>query len=90
MQQASELGKITDRKYRGLCSQVCKLGYQKDEQEPIAPEQPTVLRDLLMVYKRDFGYDVEQLSRLARSSVSQFERLFLCEARPLARGPGLG
>lgn len=85
IRRAFDLKKITERQYRSFNSQMSQLGYKKDEPCPIPPESPSVLNDLIEVFRKELGYSLPQLSKLALSDPHHFERLFLAKNAPRLR-----
>lgn len=83
--RARDLGKISDRQHRSIHAQLNKMRCHKDEPEPIAQEHPTVIRDLVIAYQRDLGYEIDEMSKLACSTVDHFRSLFLNEGTPRMR-----
>ncbi|MFO0851366.1 MAG: XRE family transcriptional regulator [Gemmataceae bacterium] len=85
IRRARDLGRITDRHYRTLFTQIGQEGYRKNEPVPLAPELPTVLPDLIAVYRNSFGYDVSQLSRYVYAAEEHFRATLLNEPPPRFR-----
>lgn len=83
--RACGLGKISGRHYRSIFTVLNKMKCLKDEPEPISPEHPTVIRDLIVAYQRDLGYGIDELSKLACSTVGNFQKLFMVEGTPRMR-----
>lgn len=65
IKRASDLGRITERHARTLFSVMSRSGWRLREPVQIEQDQPTVLRDVLMVHMRDHGYSVADLARAA-------------------------
>lgn len=85
IRRARDLGKITERKYHSLLTELSRLQMKKREPAPIAPEEPTVLRDLIEVHKTHLRYSISQISKIAKSDESHFRRLFLSANGPRIR-----
>lgn len=79
IRRAKDTGAITPRKYTSLNAYISKLGYKKDEPEPIAPEYPTTMNRLIDVHQNQLGYDIEELSRLVYCYEDRFRRRYLGE-----------
>ena len=77
IKRARELGQLTESRYTSLYTQLSKLGYRKNEPAPLAPEEPTIIRDLIRVHQNDLEYTVPQMSKLAVSNERNFRRFFM-------------
>jgi hypothetical protein len=69
--RARDLDLVTDRQYRSLMMQFSKLGWRMDEPVKIAQEEPTVLRSMIDVYRRQ-GYQDADISVLVMSDEDEF------------------
>jgi Zn-dependent peptidase ImmA (M78 family)/DNA-binding XRE family transcriptional regulator len=65
--RAFDLGRITQRHYRTLFTQMSKMGIRKHEPVPIPPEEPTVLADIIDIHRKQHGYTNSELIRLVNS-----------------------
>jgi Zn-dependent peptidase ImmA (M78 family) len=80
IRRAKDVGKISGRQYSALYAQLSQEGYRREEPMPLAPESPTVVRDLVEVYRSSFEYDIPQLCRYVFSTERSFRELFLGES----------
>jgi Zn-dependent peptidase ImmA (M78 family)/transcriptional regulator with XRE-family HTH domain len=85
IRRAKEVGKIDESRYRSLYTQMSMLGYRKNEPEPLAPESPTVARDLIRVHRQQLGFTVPQLSKVTHCCEKHFVRIFLDGDTPTLR-----
>jgi hypothetical protein len=51
------------------------------EPYPLLDEEPTILRDIVMVYLRDHHYSVSELSELVKLNEEEFREQYLPETR---------
>jgi Zn-dependent peptidase ImmA (M78 family) len=77
--RAKDVGKMTDRRYISLCAYISKLGYRKIEPVTIAPEEPTVLRNLIRFHREEHGFSVSDLGKLMLISEQELREQFLDE-----------
>ena len=70
LKRASDLGCVAPGAARYLWMNLSKRGYRKREpaELDLSAEPPTMLRDILNCYQRDFGYSVEDFSKLLAAS----------------------
>jgi Zn-dependent peptidase ImmA (M78 family)/DNA-binding transcriptional regulator YiaG len=85
IRRAHTIGRITKRKEQMLFTHLSKLQMRKHEPALIAPEEPTILRDLLDVHTGHLGYSVQQISKLTKSCEAHFRRLFSVGDAPQIR-----
>lgn len=64
MRRALDLGKITQRQYRTLNEQMGKQGYRINEPYPLPIEKPSVLNEIIDVYRNEYNYSISDLSKL--------------------------
>lgn len=76
MYRARTLQTISERTHRSLCMQVNKRGWKRHEPEPIAPETPTLLREIMALYRDESGYSVEDLSLKSGLLADEFSRVY--------------
>jgi len=62
--RAWHLGRIMERRYRSLYTQISVHGYHKNEPFPIPFERPTVIAELLRIHREHHGYSDADLQRL--------------------------
>ncbi len=72
LQRAGDLRVISERQRQSLWTQMSKEGYKKDEPLPIEEEKPSVLSDILEVYRHSHGYTVAEMSSLVASFEHEF------------------
>jgi Zn-dependent peptidase ImmA (M78 family) len=82
IRRARDLERITENQYRYLCTQISKEGYRTNEPEPIPPEQPSVVPDLITTYQQHYGYTIAQLSAMVHSHEDHFRMLLMNEEQP--------
>ncbi len=61
---------------------MAKMGYRLSEPLTITEEKPTVLQDIIDVYRRSHGFTVAEMSSLVSSFEHEFRRRFLPEPAP--------
>ena len=88
IKRAYEIKKIIKSRYGSLYVQLSRLGHRKEEPAALSPEEPTVVRDVIRMHQDHYGYDVQQLSYIARSFETHFRRLFFSEGGPRFRVVG--
>lgn len=88
IQRAGDLNVITERQRTSFFSQMSKEGYRKDEPSPIEPEKPTVLNDILDVYRHSHGYTLAEMSSLVASFEHEFRSRYFPAPSP-ATAPSL-
>jgi len=79
--RARDLKVITPTKCTSWFKRISQLGYRRIEPHRIAPEAPTVLRDVLNIHQTEHGYTTEELARLTLTLEPEFVEQFLPEAR---------
>lgn len=82
IQRAGDLKVISDRQRQSLWTQMSKEGYRKNEPSPIDPEMPTVLRDILDVYRHSHGFSMSELSKLVASHEHEFRSMYFPAPSP--------
>ncbi|MGG6311549.1 XRE family transcriptional regulator [Paenibacillus macerans] len=72
--RARDLGKITERQYRYLWTQMGKSGYRTNEPEELAisMEEPLTLSEIIKVYQNDLKYTSRELSSAVALSEKEF------------------
>lgn len=84
LMRARATGRITEAHSTRLWKRLSMLGYRSNEPVFIEREQPTLLRDVLLVHRNELGYSDAELSELLRLTINEFRRLYLGE-RPALR-----
>jgi Zn-dependent peptidase ImmA (M78 family)/transcriptional regulator with XRE-family HTH domain len=85
IRRACTLKRITKRKEQLLFTQMSKLHLRKREPNPIAPEQPTILRDLIEVHTNHLRLGIPEICRIVKSEEQHFRRLFIPDDGPRIR-----
>lgn len=80
IRRARDLGRITDSYYRSLMTQMSRLGYRTVEPVPLEPEEPAVVRSVIEVHRKDHGYSITDLSRIALVNEDEFVSNFFPRA----------
>lgn len=72
--RAKDLGKITERQYRYLWTQMGKAGYRTKEPEELAvpKEEALTLSEIINIYQTDLKYSRRELSSAVALSESEF------------------
>lgn len=76
IRRAKDLKCISDTTYRSYQILFSKKGYNKDEPIILAAENPTVIRDSIMLYKRELGYSDDDLMRVMRINQEDYTKWF--------------
>lgn len=77
-----DLKLITERQYRRFWMQMGQLGYRTREPNPIPREEPSLVHEIVGVYRRN-QYSWEELSKVARLHPEEFRQLYSDEPSPL-------
>lgn len=85
IRRAKDTGAITPRKYTSLFSYLSKLGYRKQEPNPIEPESPSTVRRLIDVHLNELGYSEAELSELLFCTPDRLRNRYLGEERARLR-----
>lgn len=85
LKRAQDLGVIAIRKARYLWMQMGRAGYRLREpaESYVAPERPSVLRQIFDVYQGPLGYSAEDLADLVALQPDELEGIY-----DVAQGPG--
>jgi len=83
LKRAGDLKVISERQRQSLWTQMSKEGYKKIEPLPIEEEKPTVLTDILDVYRHSHGYTLAEMSALVASYEHEFRVRFLPAPSPV-------
>jgi Zn-dependent peptidase ImmA (M78 family)/DNA-binding XRE family transcriptional regulator len=87
IQRAGDLKVISERQRQYLWTQMSKEGYRKVEPSPIEPEKPTVLKDILDVYRHSHGYTLAEMSKLVVSYENEFRARYFPAPSPATAPP---
>lgn len=79
IRHAYTLGQITERQYRRLMVQMSQMGYRKYEPQPLPPEQPTLLQEIIRLHQKAHGYSFAELSQIANLREEEFRHVFIWE-----------
>jgi Zn-dependent peptidase ImmA (M78 family)/transcriptional regulator with XRE-family HTH domain len=74
------LGRIPEQSYTRLWREMSKAGYRRNEPNELAPEHPTMLRELVRVHVEDLGFTIEELATLLALDLEDVRTDFLNEA----------
>lgn len=85
IRRARDTGAITQSNYQSLCVRISQLGYRKNEPNPIEPESPQVLRQIVEMYLNERNYSIRELSAATFCEEQEFQDIFLCSDRPRLR-----
>jgi Zn-dependent peptidase ImmA (M78 family)/DNA-binding XRE family transcriptional regulator len=77
IRRAHDLGELTNKRYTSLFAYMSKLGYRKNEPQPIEPEKPTTIARLIDVHLNALGYTVPQLADLMFLDEASFRASYL-------------
>ncbi|MDP9438010.1 MAG: XRE family transcriptional regulator [Actinomycetota bacterium] len=83
--QARNLGQMTDAQYRRFWTKMGKLGYRTKEPNPIPREEPSVVKDVIDLYRYHHKYSVSDLSRMTHLHAHEFGHLYLQRDQPHLR-----
>jgi len=75
IRRAHDLGRIDDRRYRNLFTEMSRRGYRLQEPGEVPAEEPTVFRELIQIHRSYHGYSVAELCILLHTK----ERYFLSD-----------
>lgn len=81
--RAHELRQITKSQYTSLFTQISRHGFRTHEPNPLTPETPNILRNLIEVHLRQHQYTIPELSARLNLFVKEFESNYL----PRSVGP---
>jgi Zn-dependent peptidase ImmA (M78 family) len=81
IKRANDLGKITDRQYRSLYTRLSALGYRQNEPIILPGEEPTIVPQLVEIYRKNFGYTKDEIAKMLFSRRSHFFKVL--ESIPL-------
>jgi Zn-dependent peptidase ImmA (M78 family)/transcriptional regulator with XRE-family HTH domain len=77
IRRAKDIGKINDRRYSSLMVEMSKLGYKRNEPNPVPVEQPRLLKALIDVHLRQLGYSLTDMSRKLAMHEWELKSLYL-------------
>ena len=79
IKQAVSIGKITQRQYQYLWTQMGMAGYRLKEppELDIPEENPSLLSELIELHLKELGYTIEQLSQRLALFVDEFVLLYM-------------
>lgn len=70
--RAWRLGRINERRYRSLYTELSMHGFRRNEPFPIVIEKPTVLGQLVRLHRDHLGYSEEDMRRLLFTGAPAF------------------
>jgi Zn-dependent peptidase ImmA (M78 family)/DNA-binding XRE family transcriptional regulator len=82
LKRADDLRVISSRQRQSLWTQMAKQGYRLSEPLTISEERPTVLTDIIDIYRQSHGFTVAEMSSLVSSFEHEFRRRFLPTPTP--------
>jgi Zn-dependent peptidase ImmA (M78 family)/transcriptional regulator with XRE-family HTH domain len=74
--KAKSLGMVTDNQYKYLWRQMGALGYRTTEPVTIAGDQISMLKELVNMYVKDFGYTKEELAKTLYLTPNNLEVIY--------------
>ena len=77
--RARDLNQITDRQAKRFWTKMGELGYRTNEPYPIASEEPSIVKDVVDLHLRHYGYSVPELSKAVGLYVEEFRSLYIHE-----------
>jgi|CXWL01.1.fsa_nt_gi Zn-dependent peptidase ImmA (M78 family)/DNA-binding Xre family transcriptional regulator len=82
--RATELRKVSTPSSRFLWSQMSQRGLKRREpaELDLAPETPTVLRDIIDLHRTHYGYNIEDLAKALASNPSKLMATYQLELEP--------
>lgn len=83
IRRAHALEKIDDRKYKSLNVQISQYGYRKTEPAEPPREEPSILSDVLTVFRDEHGYSEQELASVVGMKLREFHADFGATARRL-------
>ena len=82
--RARDLNQVTDRQAQRFWTKMGQFGIRTYEPYPIPPEEPSVIKDVVDLHLRHYGYTVGELSKAVDLYEEEFRSLYLDE-RPRLR-----
>ncbi|KAA6327057.1 hypothetical protein EZS27_023921 [termite gut metagenome] len=76
VRRAKELNRINEQTYRNIQINFSKKGYSKKEPIFLPIERPTLISDTIQLYKKELGYEDNDLQKLMKLNSSDFYRFF--------------
>lgn len=76
LRKAKDTGAIDYNRYRNMQIYMSKCGYAKREPIPIEPDKPSMVRDIINLYKTDLDYSEEELLELMNIGKQDYKELF--------------
>lgn len=80
--KAKKLDLLTYNQSNYLFKQFSALGYRTAEPEMFAPDQPTIIRDIVNLYVNELGYSKAELAHILKLTVSDLEETYFDKAAP--------
>jgi Zn-dependent peptidase ImmA (M78 family)/transcriptional regulator with XRE-family HTH domain len=82
LMKAKALGRISQYQGRRLWMQLSALGYRTEEPVPLPPEEPTLVRELIDIHRRDLGYNDDEIASSLHVTLDEMRELYT----PAGRG----
>lgn len=76
VRRARDLEKISERKYRSLCTEISAKGMRTVEPNPIPAEAPSLVRDVVEAHIHQMNFDIQRLAKHLLSSEQDFREQF--------------
>ena len=77
IRRAQDLKQITPRQYKRFMTQMSTLGIRTNEPYPLAPEEPSVIGEVVNYHLQKYGYSVAELSKMVGLHEDEFRSLYL-------------
>lgn len=75
--RARDLGTISDRTYTRMQSAMSRSGYHRNEPNPLVPEEPSVLGQVIAMHLTDHDYTIDELARVAVADPDELESVYV-------------
>ncbi len=79
IRRARDLDQITDRQAKRFWMKMGELGYRTNEPYPIAQEEPSIVKDVVDLHLRHYGYSIPELSKTVALYTEEFHSLYVHE-----------
>lgn len=73
---AGKLGSLPESKVRSSFVQYSRSGWNRREPHPLAPENPSVIRDAIGVHIGQHGYTVDELAQVVLLRTDEFREIY--------------
>ena len=86
VKRAFDLGQLSARRYRSLCTELSSAGWRMHEPVEVPTEKPAVLGKILRVHLDQHGYTIAELSKLVNATENRFSA-YLHNSTPTGSPP---